>query len=330
MDLDRRSLLLLGGASALMSAASITRAVSPNAALVALPDAWMQAETLPLWPGAAPGGAQFVAQPVPGDWPPVYLRNIAAPDLHVFRPAASNGIGVLVIPGGSYQYVSVGNEGVEIAAALTRIGYTAFVLTYRLPGEAWHDRADVPLQDAQRAMRLIRARANTFGIHAETVVVVGFSAGGHLGASLATGHQREVYSPVDPSDRLSAKPFASALIYPVITMRKPWTHDGSRDRLLGADAREALIAAYSTELHVDAATPPCFLAHAADDHTVPVENSLVFLDAMRKAKRPVEAHIFQEGEHAFGVGRPGTPTAHWIELFANWQQRLDATRVIPA
>ncbi len=326
-DLDRRSFLLLGGASALISAVPAARARTPSEALVALPDAWTHAEVLRLWPGLPPGGAQFAAQPVPADWPPVYVRNVAAPELHVFRPVTSNGGAVLVIPGGSYQFVSVGNEGVEIAARLTGLGYCAFVLTYRLPGEGWRDRAAVPLQDAQRALRLIRSHAKDFGIHGDTVAALGFSAGGHLAASLTTGHNTQVYAPVDATDRLSAQPFATGLIYPVLTMTRRWTHNGSRDRLLGPDPSEALIAAHSAELQVDAATPPCFLAHAADDDAVPVENSLAFLDAMRKAKRPVEAHIFQEGKHAFGVGRPGTPSEYWIELFSLWLQRLKTTRV---
>jgi acetyl esterase/lipase len=329
-DLDRRSFLLLGGASALVSAAPSSRAQSRSEALVALPDAWTRAESLPLWHGAPPGAAQFTAQPLPADWPPVYLRNIAVPELRVFRPAAPNGAALLVIPGGSYQFVSVGNEGVEVAAQFTALGFTAFVLSYRLPAEGWHERADVPLQDAQRALRLIRSRAKSLGIRADTIAVLGFSAGGHLAASLATGYKRELYAPLDAADRLSAQPFAAALIYPVLTMTRRWTHAGSRDRLLGPDPSEALIAAHSTELQVDATTPPCFLAHAADDDAVPVENSLLFLDAMRKAKRPVEAHVFQEGKHAFGVGRPGTPSAHWIELVSIWLQRLTIAQSLPA
>lgn len=326
-NLDRRSFLLLGSASALISAASAAPARTKSDALVALPDAWMHAEVLRLWPGSAPGVARFVPQPVQADWPPVFVRNVAAPELRIFRPLSSNGGAVLVIPGGGYQFVSVGNEGVDIAAQLTALGFSIFVLVYRLPDEGWRDRADVPLQDAQRAMRLIRSRAKDFGIHAEEIAALGFSAGGHLAASLATGNKLRVYEPLDAIDQLSAQPFATGLVYPVLTMTQRWTHNGSRDRLLGPDPSEALIAAHSTELQVDATTPPCFLAHAADDDAVPVENSLAFLDAMRKAKRPVEAHIFQEGKHAFGVGRPGTPSAHWIDLFALWVQRLRSAHV---
>ncbi|HMD72763.1 MAG TPA: alpha/beta hydrolase [Steroidobacteraceae bacterium] len=325
-DLDRRSFLLLGSASALISAAPAARARTPNASLVALPDAWMHAEVLRLWPGSAPGDVRFVPQPEQADWPPVYVRNVAAPELRIFRPKSSNGGAVLVIPGGGYQFVSVGNEGVDIAAQLTALGFTVFVLVYRLPDEGWRDRADVPLQDARRAMRLVRSRAKEFGIHADEIAALGFSAGGHLAASLTTGHKLQTYDALDAVDRLSAQPFAAGLIYPVLTMTRRWTHSGSRERLLGPDPSEALIAAHSTELQVDAETPPCFLAHAADDEAVPVENSLAFLDAMRKAKRPVEAHIFQEGNHAFGIGRPGTPSAQWIELFSLWLQRLKTAR----
>jgi acetyl esterase/lipase len=326
VDIDRRSFLLLGSASALVSAAPAARAQSPNVSLIALPEAWQQAEVLRLWPGSPPGETHFAPQPVNADWPPIYVRNVAAPELRIFRPMRSNAGAVLVMPGGAYQFVSVGNEGVDIAAQLAALGYTVFVLVYRLPDEGWRGRADVPLQDAQRAMRLVRSRAQDFGVHADEVAALGFSAGGHLAASLTTGHKLQTYEPLDAVDRLSAQPFAAGLIYPVLTMTRRWTHNASRDRLLGPDPSEALIAAHSTELQVDASTPPCFLAHAADDDTVPVENSLIFLDAMRKAKRPVEAHIFQEGRHAFGIGRPGTPSAHWIELFSLWLQRLKTAR----
>jgi acetyl esterase/lipase len=305
-----------------------------------LPGAWTGADVLPLWPGSPPGGAQFAPRPLPAGWPPEFVRNVAAPQLRVFRAGATTGAAgpagasgpagaaepagapVLVLPGGAYEFVAVANEGMDIAARLTALGHTVFVLTYRLPAEGWSERTDVPLQDAQRAMRLIRSQAAAFGIDAQRLSTLGFSAGGHLAATLATAHAESVYQPVDAADQLSARPFATGLVYPVITMDITMTEKGLRERLLGPDPDAALIGAYSAERHVDAATPPCFLAHACDDDSVPLENTLRFVDAMRKANRPVEAHLFQEGEHAFGVGRPGTPTAAWIELFSVWLGRL--------
>ncbi len=138
----------------------------------------------------------------------MFLRNVVKPDLHVFRPARANGHAVLVIPGGAYWFVSVANEGAELAERLTPLGITVFVLTYRLPGEGWKHRSDVPLQDAQRAMRVIRSSASRFGIDADKLSVLGFSAGGHLAATLATAHAEQTYARVDSADELSARPLA--------------------------------------------------------------------------------------------------------------------------
>ncbi len=328
MRLDRRvflafsSALLLSGVEAQEQrrVAKLTPPPRPPR----LPDAWTAAPTLPLWPAEPPGAADFAPQRLPNDWPAVFVRNIAKPALHVFRPARPDGRAVLVIPGGAYQFVSVANEGAELAERVTPLGITVFVLTYRLPGEGWAARADVPLQDAQRAMRVIRAEASRYGVRPDNVAVLGFSAGGHLAATLATGHAEHVYDAVDAADRASARPFAAALVYPVVTMAKPWTHELSRNLLLGEAATQADVERRSAELHVDAATPPLFIVHALDDEAVPVENSLRLMAAARAAHRPVEAHFLQEGGHAFGVGYPQTPSEHWIELFDAWWQRLDA------
>jgi acetyl esterase/lipase len=250
------------------------------------------------------------------------VRNVSHPELRVVRAAKPNGAAALVIPGGSYWFVSVGNEGAELAERMTAIGVTVFVLTYRLPGEGWTHRADVPLQDAQRAMRLIRAKASSFAIDATRVSVVGFSAGGHLAATLATQHSEQTYSSVDSTDELSPRPFAAGLVYPVITMETPWTHAMSRKLLLGETPSGAAVRQRSAESHVDSNTPPVFIVHAFDDEAVPIENSLRFMQAMRAAKRPVEAHLLQEGGHAFGIGRPHTSSESWTGLFSTWLARL--------
>jgi acetyl esterase/lipase len=326
---ERRDFLALGGSLLLAQAAGLTPSVAaearpsaPPPVPKALPKAWTKAPTIPLWPGEPPGGAGYKPQTLPAGWNPTWLRNVARPDLHVFRPSKPNGHALLVMPGGAYLFVSIGNEGVDLAKRMTALGTTVFVLTYRLPGEGWTPRADVPLQDAQRAVRLIRAHASKYGISADTVSAIGFSAGGNLAATLATQHAEHVYSAVDATDSLSAKPFAAGLIYPVVSMMKPWTHEVSRRMLLGDNPTDAEVAHRSAELHVDADTPPTFLAHAMDDTDVPIENSIRMMDALRKTKRPVEAHFFQEGHHAFGVGRPNTPSAQWIDLFHAWHMRL--------
>jgi acetyl esterase/lipase len=325
--LPRRGFLALGGALLLARAAA--RDVAQSPAKISsppgpktLPRVWLEAPTLPLWPDEPPG-AGFTPQALPPDWSPVFVRNVAKPDLRVFRPAHANGEALLVVPGGVYWFVSVANEGAELAERMTSLGVTVFVLTYRLPGEGWKNRSAVPLQDAQRAMRVIRANASRFAIDATRVSVLGFSAGGHLAATLATQHAEQAYGRVDSTDELSPRPFAAGLVYPVVTMDTAWTHAMSREHLLGKTPSSTQVVHRSAERHVDANTPPVFIVHAFDDEAVPVENSLRFMNAMRAAKRPVEAHLLQEGGHAFGVGRPRTPSESWTSLFSTWLGRLD-------
>lgn len=327
----RRDFLALGGAL-LVAQASAQEGTppatpSPPPPPKSLPPDWLAATRVPLWPGEAPGAAGYAPQSLPPDWSPVFQRNVAHPELRVFRPARGNGHALLVLPGGAYWFVSVANEGAELAQRMTSLGYTVFVLTYRLPGEGWKRRSDVPLQDAQRAMRVIRYSASRFGIDAGKVSVLGFSAGGHLAATLATQHAEQTYEHVDSADALSARPLAAGLVYPVVTMEAQWTHEMSRKLLLGDAPSDSEVARRSAERHVDSNTPPAFTIHAIDDAAVPVENSLRFMSAMREAKRPVEAHFLQEGGHAFGVGRPGTPSEHWIPLFSSWLGRIPSRGV---
>jgi acetyl esterase/lipase len=319
---DRRQFLTLSSAVLLTGAAARAEeraALSPSSGL---PDDWVKAPRVPLWPGDPPGAGGFTPQPRPGEWSPLFLHNIVEPDLRVFQPSRSNGHALLVVPGGAYWFISSGNEGVEAARRMNELGFTVFVLTYRLPGEGWQRRSDVPLQDAQRAMRVIRANATRFGIKPEKLSVLGFSAGGHLAATLATQHSEGAYTAVDAADRLSARPLAAGLVYPVVTMERPWTHEQSRSLLLGDHPSAAEVQRRSAEQHVGADTPPMFMVHCCDDEAVPIENSLRLMDAMRAARRPVEAHLFQEGGHGFGVGHPNTPSEHWTAVFSSWVSRV--------
>nr|WP_243415060.1 alpha/beta hydrolase [Altererythrobacter segetis] len=284
---------------------------------------WNAAATIPLWSGAAPNGG-FRPQTLPAGSPPVFLRNIEQPYLRVFRPARPNGRSLLSIPGGAYTFVSIANEGVDIAREMTARGYTVLVLVYRLPGEGWAGRADVPLQDAQRAVRLIRAHSGEYGCDPAKLYAVGFSAGGHLAASLATDFAQPVYPGADKADAQSARPRAVGLIYPVISHEPGVGHAESSLRLLGESPSADLVARRSPALHVTAETPPTFLVHAMDDPAVPVDNSFIMLRALRAAKRPVEAHFFEEGGHGFGLGPPDKPVRSWIELLANWIERQEA------
>lgn len=278
-------------------------------------------EIIDLWPGTPPGGtgARIVRkiddQSKDPAKPDRWITGIERPVLVVRRPARPNGAAMLVVPGGGYGFLSYDNEGTSQAAWLNARGITAFILLYRLPGEGWKRREDVPLQDAQRAMRLIRAKAVSLGVAKDRIGVLGFSAGGHLAGSLATRHGEPVYDPVDAADRETARPDLAALIYPVVSLDAPFTHGGSRDMLLGEGADAQARRNRSVELRVDAATPPLFLVHASDDGLVPPANSIALFQAMEAAKRPVALHIFEDGGHGFGTRLPKMMQASaWPDL----------------
>jgi acetyl esterase/lipase len=238
---------------------------------------------------------------------------------------------VLIAPGGGYQWVVVDKEGFETAPVLTKAGITVFVLRYRLPGDGWAQAADVPLQDAQRAMRLIRARAPSFGLDPARNGILGFSAGGHVAASLATRFGERVYAAVDAADGADAKPSFVGLLYPVITMALPGGHATSRLKLLGPDPSDAAIAAASCHLHVGRDVPPTFIALAADDTSVPPPtNGVAMYQALQAAGIPAELHVFEEGGHGFGLRlAEGKPAAAWLEMFLRWGARHGWFRAYP-
>jgi acetyl esterase/lipase len=307
--LDRRALLALAGGA--------TMSLATSCAATAVP---LGSEVVRLWPDRAPGWTAPIALQIKDEGTSVRpergITGVGDPMLIVCRAARPNGTGVLVIPGGSYVWESFDNEGMRQAAWLNARGITAFVLVYRLPAEGWARQADVPLQDAQRAIRLIRAGAARFNVARDRLAVLGFSAGGHLAGSLATRFAERVYEPVDAVDRESARPDIAAMLYPVVTMRPGLAHAGSRDALIGKSADAATIDRYSVEHRVGADTPPVFLAQSADDATVPIQNSLLMYQAMLAARRSVAMHLFETGGHGFGVNLPATEPAHdWPELF---------------
>jgi len=312
-----RRRFLAASVGGLVAAAGASRSIAQPTSLADAMGPWNAAAKIPLWSGAAPNGG-FRQLRLPPDSPPFFLRNIEQPYLRVFRPDVPNGRSLLSIPGGAYTFVSIANEGVDVARAMTALGYTVFVLVYRLPGEGWNGREDVALQDAQRAVRLIRARSAEFGCDPEQIYTVGFSAGGHLAASLETGFGEQLYQARDATDGLSAKPRAGALVYPVISQTEGIGHAESTLRLLGENPAMLSIVRRSPDLHVTADTPPTFLVHAMDDPAVPIENSLLMMGALRGARRPVEAHFFESGGHGFGVGTPGQPNGAWVSLFSKW------------
>ncbi|HEY8617302.1 alpha/beta hydrolase [Phenylobacterium sp.] len=308
MDLDRRSLI-----TAALAAAPALASAQPD-----------PAEVIPLWPAGPPGGGgqglreEMVERAKPGQPADRAVTAVVRPKLTVFRPERPNGHACLIAPGGGYVRVVVDKEGFEFARFLAARGVTAYVLLYRLPSDGWAGGRDAPLQDVQRAIRLVRAATPA----TSSVSALGFSAGGHLTAQLITRFTERTYAPVDGADRLSARPDVAGLIYPVISMRPETAHAGSRRQLLGETPSAADTAAYSMDTRVTAAAPPTFLVHAADDASVPIENSLGMYAALRRARVATEAHWFEEGGHGFGRrGAAGKPAAATPELFHAWWMR---------
>jgi acetyl esterase/lipase len=316
--LDRRALLRLAGGAALATGAP--RALAAGSAPTDVAQIWPGRELVRLWPGTAPGTpSRLPPFKIEDRGTPTFLNRVVSgirdPAMIVCRPAKPNGTAILLMPGGGYGVEYVDNDGLREADYWTARGITAFILVYRLPGEGWVRRSDVPLQDAQRALRLIRDRADDYRIASDRIMLLGSSAGGHLAGSLATRFGEDVYSPVDAADRQSARPDLAALLYPVISMQADITHAGSRAALIGADANASLVDRYSVDRRVTGDTPPMFLAAAGDDDIVPVENSILAYRAMLAQGRTASMHLFETGGHGFGPNLPAaSPASRWPDL----------------
>ena len=213
---------------------------------------------------------------------------------------------------------AIDHEGQQIAGWLNSYGISAFVLRYRL-GPKYHH--PIELGDAQRAIRYVRAHAPEFGIDPHRIGVWGFSAGGHLASSAGTHFDNGNKNSSDLIERQSCRPDFMILAYPVITFEEPYLHRGSRDSLLGSNPDPASVTLLSNERQVTKQTPPTFLFHTSDDDVVPVQNSLLFYGALRKAGVPAEMHIYEHGAHGVGLARNDPELASWPDLLAHWLQR---------
>ena len=258
--------------------------------------------TYVLWSDGPPG----VALDAPGPRPTLTLHRPAA--------AKANGGVVVVCPGGGYGGLAA-HEAEPIAHWLNDLGITAVVLRYRLGPEYHHP---AMLQDAARAIRTTRANARTWEVDPARVAILGFSAGGHLAATAGTHFDAGDPAAADPVDRQSSRPDRMILVYPVISMKEPMTHAGSKRNLLGTNPTPDLVELLSNETQVKADTPPTFIAHTDADTVVPAENPLLFTLALRKARVPVELHLFERGPHGLGLGRDNLPFGEWPGLCARW------------
>jgi acetyl esterase/lipase len=244
------------------------------------------------------------------------IIHVINPELIAYYPTKPDSLkaAILICPGGGYQRLAIENEGYDVAKALNNMGIAAFVLKYRLPNDTCvTNKKIVPLQDLQQAMYLLKTNSKEYHINANNIGVMGFSAGGHLAASLSTHYN---YAAMPFATDSFLKPNFNVLVYPVITMIDSLTHSGSKTRLIGKDATTIDIDFFSCEQHVTATTPPTFMVLSADDKVVNPINSIDYYNALRKNKIAAEIHIYQTGGHGYGLHLPNNDT--WVNRLQTW------------
>lgn len=280
----------------------LMRLFVPLLILAAAISSYAQGSAIKLWETGAPNAVGSEPVDIPTITPFPAAKRMAS------RAA------VVVLPGGGYARLSDVKEGSDVARWLNSLGITAFVVKYRL-GMRYHQPNQ--LLDAARALRYVRANAGRWDIDPNKIGIIGFSAGGHLASTLGTRFDRGKSDATDPIERVSSRPDLMMLIYPVITMGE-FTHAGSKRNLLGESPSEDLIKKYSNELNVSSETPPTFLVHTMTDAGVPVENSLMFVQALRRAKVAVEFHMYEKGPHGFGLAPNDPVLSTWTARCADW------------
>ncbi len=245
------------------------------------------------------------------------ISKVKTPTLSIFLPSKTtkNSSAILIFPGGSYERLAIDKEGIKVAKWLNSLGIPAFVLKYRLPNDiTMKNKTIAPLQDAQKAIRIIRKNANKWDINPDKIGVLGFSAGGHLASTLSTQFERKVY---ESNDNVTARPDFSILIYPVISMIEGITHSVSKINLLGKNPSQELINNYSNEKQINSTTPKTFLVHATDDKAVSVNNSINYYLNLLHYNIPAEMHIYEKGGHGFGLGTTET-NKDWTKACEKW------------
>lgn len=279
-------------------------------------------QTIRLYDGTVPG-----MLPVPSeekyDSSNGHATKVTDPSLTIYLPAKekATGAAVIVCPGGGYGMLVMGNEGHVIAQYFADHGIAAFALKYRLPDEKrMKDKSIAPLQDAQRALQLVRLRADEWGVDTSKVGIMGFSAGGHLAASASTLFNHPVIPEVK---KISIRPSFSILVYPVISMTAKLGHSGSAKNLLGENPGKEKVQLFSAEQQITSKTPPAFLIHAGDDSGVDVDNSIQYYNALRKNNVPAEMHIYPKGGHGFVLH---IPQEDWLPLILKWLQQGGFTK----
>ena len=249
------------------------------------------------------------------------ITKVSRPTLTVYFPPKekATGAAVIICPGGGYRLLAASHEGYDVAKRFNEMGVAAFVLKYRIPNDQTMVNKEIgPLQDAQRAIQMVRENAKKWRIDENKIGIMGFSAGGHL-ASTAGTHYEQAY--IENNKKISLRPDFLILVYPVIGFNDSIAHTGSRDQLLGKNAAPEKIMLYSNQTQVTPNTPPTFLVHAKDDH-VKVQNSLLFAEALEKNKVPYKIHLYEKGGHGYGMNNP-TSDVKWMDLVEQWMKEKD-------
>jgi acetyl esterase/lipase len=298
---------------------AIAVVVALSASVLAQKPAWQPAPghlTLNLWPHGAPGGAAGAAPEVdtttPKDnliagKPLIRLGNVSVPTLTVYEPKGKNsGAAVVVFPGGGYHILAIDLEGTEVCDWLNSVGITCVLVKYRVPDSGPYPKSPAALQDAQRALGIVRSHASEWHIDSNRIGVLGFSAGAHLAAALGTHFEQRLYELIDAADRVSCRPDFAVIIYP------------------GYLAFVEQNFAPNPEIHVTSQTPPTFIVQAEDD-PVHVENSTVYFLSLKNAKVSAEMHIYASGGHGYGLRRTDLPITSWPKLAETWMQTIHIT-----
>ena len=271
--------------------------------------------TMPIWPGAAPGAPTNLPPEadlttakdgLPGGRAVIRLGNVVAPTITVYKAKGAGsapGPAIVVFPGGGYNILAIDLEGTEVCDWLTGAGVNCVLLKYRVPGTGPYPKSSAALQDAQRAMGLVRQHAAEWGIDPHRVGVLGFSAGGHLSAAISNIYDKRLYEPLDDADKLSCRPDFSVVVYP--------------GYLANADQNFAP----NPEIHPTTNTPPTFVVQAEDD-PVHVENAVVYYMQLKSAKVPAELHVYAQGGHGYGLRRTALPVTAWPDEVEKWLRTI--------
>lgn len=289
--------------------------------LIMMGNAAAQDTIMQLWPkDKIPNQIKSLEKEVHEQKEILRISKVQVPTIEVYLPSKRDATGeaVLIFPGGGYGILAYDWEGTDIAKFLNSNGIAGIVVKYRLPSDVSHtDKKYVPLIDAQRAVKLVRANAEQFNVDSDKIGIIGFSAGGHLASTLGTHFNEKVYESIDGIDEESARPDFMALGYPVISFGEV-THQGSKNNLIGENPMIDMVEYFSNEKQVTEQTPPTFLLHATDDTVVPIENSLLFYKAVKDKGISATMHIYPKGGHGFGLGLHDEHLKDWGERMIDW------------